>query len=102
MPSVHIGSKTLTNANVALPLTATRVMARQVFIQCNQTFAVGDSTVTATTGIIGSAVNATGAAQNAPHTPCLGQTSGSPLVNLNEVFAVSSTPGAVVTFLWLP
>ncbi len=102
MPCVHIGTKTLTNANTPLPLTTTRVMARQLFIQCNQAFSVGDSTVTPTTGILGSAVNAAGAAQNAPNTVTMGSTAGGPIINLNEVNVVSTTGGAVASFLYLP
>lgn len=110
MPSIHIGTVTLTNANTPLSLASglpglgtVRMMARQVFIQCNQNFSVGASTVTATTGIVCSAVNPAGVAQNAPHTPVLGTTSAAPgLINLAEVFVVSATGGAVVTFLWIP
>jgi len=110
MSSIHIGTVTLTNANVPLSLAsglsgtaATRMMARQVFIQCNQNFSVGASTVTATTGIVCSAVNAAAAAQNAPHTPTLGSTAAAPgIINLAEVFVVSATGGAVVNFLWIP
>lgn len=102
MPSVHIGTRTLTAGSVALPLTTARVVARQLFIQCNQNFSVGDSTVTPTTGILCTAVNAAASALNGPHTPILGSTAAQPIINLNEVYCVSSTPGAVVTFLYLP
>ena len=111
MPSIHIGTVTLTNANTPLTLASglataaarTRTMARQLFIQCNQNFSVGDSTVTPTTGIVCSAVNVAGAAQNAPHTPTLGTTAAPPgIINLAEVYVVSSTGGAVVTFMWIP
>lgn len=102
MPSVHIGTRTLTAGSVALPLTTVRVAARQLFIQCNQNFNVGDSTVTTTTGILCTAVSSGGAALNGPHTPVLGSTAAQPIINLNEVYCISSTPGAVVTFLYLP
>lgn len=109
MASIHIGSVTLTNANTPLSLASglsgtarVRTMARQLFIQCSAAFNVGDSTVTPTTGIFGSAVAAAGAAQNAPNTIQLGVTSGMPIINLAEVNVVSATGGAVVTFLWLP
>jgi len=110
MASIHIGTLTLTNGSVPLSLAsglsgtaATRTMARQLFIQCNQNFSVGASNVTPTTGIVCSAVSPGGVAQNAPHTPMLGSTAApTGLLNLAEVFCVSATPGAVVTFLWIP
>lgn len=105
MASIHIGTVTLTNANVPLPLVSgpTQTKARQLFIQCNQNFSVGASNVTTTTGIVGSAVNAAAAALNAPHTIILGSTAAAPgIINLAEVFVVSATGGAVVTFLWIP
>jgi hypothetical protein len=110
MASIHIGTLTLTNANVALSLASgltgtavTRTMARQLFIQCNNNFSVGAANVTPSTGIVCSAVNPANAAQNAPHTPVLGSTAApTGLLNLAEVFCVSATPGAIVTFLWIP
>lgn len=101
MSSIHTGTITLTNASVAVPLTAARVVCRQLFIQCNAPFNVGASAVTTTTGLSCSAAS-TGAAQNAPHTPVLGSTAASPIINLAEVFCVSSTPGAIVNFLYIP
>jgi hypothetical protein len=108
MASIHIGTVTLTNANAPLSLAsglsgiaAVRTMARQLFIQGNAAFSVGSSAVTATTGLQCSPVNAVGAAQNAPHTPVFGTTAAQPIINLAEVFVVSSTGGAVVTFLWI-
>jgi hypothetical protein len=101
MASIHQGTITLTNASVAVPLSASRVACRQLFIQCNQNFSVGASNVTPTTGLVCSAVSAAAVATNAPHTPTLGTTSGSSLINLAEVFCVSATPGAVVTFLYI-
>ena len=109
MASIHIGTLTLTTANAPLSLASglpglatIRTVARQLFIQCNQNFSVGASNVTPTTGIVCSAVNTAAAALNAPHTPMLGTTAASPIINLAEVFCVSATPGAVVTFLWIP
>ena len=103
MASIHISTVTLTNANVAVALIPgpTQTKARQLFIQCNQNFSVGDKTVTPTTGLLCSAVAAAGAAQNAPHTPVFGNTAAMPIINLAEVFVVSTTGGAVVTFLWI-
>lgn len=103
MASIHIGSITLTNANAPLPLVSgpTQTKARQLFIQCNANFSVGSSTVTPTTGLLCSAVNAGGGALNAPHTPVFGSTAAMPIINLAEVFVVSSTGGAVVTFLYI-
>lgn len=103
MASIHIGSITLTNANAPLPLVPgpTQTKARQLFIQCNAAFSVGASNVTPTTGLLCSAVNAAGVAQNAPHTPTFGSTAAMPIINLAEVFVVSSTGGAEVTFLWI-
>jgi len=44
-----------------------------------------------------------GAAVNAPHTIPLGTTAAPPgIINLAEVFAVSATPGAIVSFLYIP
>jgi len=102
MASIHIGTVTLTNANAAVALVPgpTQTKARQLFIQCNAAFSVGDKTVTPTTGLLCSAVGG-GAATNAPHTPCFGTTAAMPIINLAEVFVVSSTGGAVVTFLWI-
>lgn len=103
MASIHTGTVTLTNANVALPLASgpTQTKARQLFIQCSAAFSVGASNVTATTGLLCSAVNAVGVAQNAPHTPVFGSTAAMPIINLAEVYVVSATGGAVVTFLWI-
>lgn len=102
MPSIHIGTRTLTNANVALPLTPTRVMARQLFIQGNQLFSFGDSTVTTTTGILCSIANAAAGASNGPHTPVLGTTAAQPIINLNEIYCVSATGGAIIAFAYIP
>jgi hypothetical protein len=102
MASIHQGTITLANAGVAQALSpGVRVACRQLFIQCNQNFSVGASNVTPTTGLVCSAVSAAAVATNAPHTPTLGTTSGSSLINLAEVFCVSATPGAVVTFLYI-
>lgn len=108
MASIHIGTVTLTNANAPLSLAsglsgtaAVRTMARQLFIQCNANFSVGASNVSPTTGLLCSPVGAAAAALNAPHTPVFGTTAAQPIINLAEVFVVSSTGGAVVTFLWI-
>lgn len=101
MASIHQGTITLTNAGVAVALSPTRIGCRQLFVQCNQNFSLGGALVTTSTGIICSAVNAGGAAVNAPHTPCLGTTGAAALINLAEVFCVSATPGAVVTFIYI-
>ena len=66
-----------------------------------RTSAWGSSNVSPTTGLLCSAVNAGVAATNAPHTPTFGTTAAQPIINLAEVFVVSSTGGAVVTFLWI-
>lgn len=102
MSSIHTGTQTLTVANTPVALTAARVVCRQLFIQCNQTFNVGASAVTTSTGLAGSAIAVAGAAVNAPHTFVFGTTAASPIINLAEVFCVSATPGAIVTFLYIP
>jgi hypothetical protein len=101
MSSIHTGTITLASGGVAQPLTVARTVCRQLFIQCNAAFNVGASTVTTSTGLSCSAAS-TGAAQNAPHTPVLGSTAASPIINLAEVFCVSATPGAIVNFLYIP
>lgn len=102
MSSIHTGTVTLTTANTPVALTAARVVCRQLFIQCNAAFNIGAVVVTTSTGLACSAVAVAGAAVNAPHTPVFGTTAASPIINLAEVFCVSATPGAIVTFLYIP
>lgn len=101
MASIHTGTVTLTTANTPVALTPTRISCRQLFVQCNQTFNIGASNVTTSTGLACSAVSVAAVATNAPHTPVFGTTAASPIINLAEVFCVSATPGAVVTFLYI-